>query len=75
MRMAPALGVQQLTSGKFTAPAVLPVMTYLTRAFATSRPIAACASSVEPPMCGVRMTFGTPCSSAGVAVTLSLCDN
>jgi hypothetical protein len=26
----------------------------------TSIPIAACASSVDPPMCGVRITLGSP---------------
>src|ERR1700735_3010764 len=28
--------------------------------------MAAWASSVEPPMCGVRITLGTPCNSAAV---------
>ena len=31
--------------------------------FATNAPMSACASSVDPPMCGVRMTLGRPRSS------------
>jgi len=47
-------------SGKFTAPVDAPVFTYFVSATATSRPMASCASTVEPPTCGVRMTFGNP---------------
>jgi hypothetical protein len=55
------------TSGKLTAPAVVPRLTYLMREVATSLPMAACASSVDPPMWGVRITFGSPCSSAAAS--------
>ena len=62
------------TCGKFTAPVVAPVLTNLTSALATSRPIASCASSVEPPTCGVRITLGSAAElgreGVGVAVGL-----
>ncbi len=48
------------TCGKFTAAVVAPVLMNLISAALTSRPIASCASSVEPPMCGVRITFDSP---------------
>lgn len=48
------------TCGKLTALEVAPRLTYLVSAAETSLPIAACASSVEPPMCGVRITFRRP---------------
>ena len=47
-------------SGKLTALVVAPVLTYLMSAVATSRPIASWASSVEPPMWGVRTTLPRP---------------
>lgn len=47
-------------SGKFTAPRVDPVLINLTRALPTSIPIEDWASSVDPPMCGVKMVFGQP---------------
>lgn len=50
-------------SGKFTAPSVDPLFTYLTRADATSMPIMDCASSVDPPICGVSIVFGHPINS------------
>jgi len=53
--------------GKLTAPTLAPTLTKRISALATSTPIAACASSVEPPMCGVRMTLGRRCSSARAA--------
>ena len=46
--------------GKFTAPVVAPGVRELRERVATSRPIASCASAVEPPMCGVSITFGSP---------------
>ncbi len=45
------------TSGKFTADSVEPLSEYLISLPATSRPIFSCASWVEPPMCGVRITL------------------
>ncbi|KAH3681357.1 hypothetical protein WICPIJ_007710 [Wickerhamomyces pijperi] len=45
------------TSGKLTAPTEAPSLMYLLKAVPTSTPIADWASSVEPPMCGVKMTF------------------
>ena len=47
--------------GKLTVPVVAPVCTNFVNALATSRPMAACASDVEPPTCGVRMTLGSFC--------------
>ena len=52
------------TCGKFTAPVVEPLSEYSTNLRATSAPMRSCASSVEPPMCGVRMTLSRPCSGA-----------
>merc|ERR550534_3304989 len=46
--------------GKFTAPCVLPSLMNLMILLVTSDPIFSCASSVLPPMCGERMTFGKP---------------
>ena len=48
------------TSGKFTAEVVVPLSLYLTSFSATSRPMLAWASMVEPPTCGVRMTLSRP---------------
>ena len=45
------------TSGKLTADSVEPLSEYLVSFPATSRPMFSCASSVEPPMCGVRITL------------------
>ena len=50
------------TCGKLTAPTVEPTSLYSTSFLATSAPMRSCASSVEPPMCGVRMTLAIPCS-------------
>ncbi len=48
------------TSGKLTDVMELPLSLYLTSFSATSRPMLACASMVEPPMCGVRITLSRP---------------
>ena len=45
------------TCGKFTAVSEDPLSLYLISLPATSTPILACASSVLPPTCGVRMTL------------------
>ena len=45
------------TSGKLTADKVEPLSEYFTNLFATSVPMLACASAVEPPMCGVKITL------------------
>ena len=50
------------TPGKLTAPSVEPTSEYSTSLRVTSAPMRSCASSVEPPMCGVRITLGRPCS-------------
>jgi hypothetical protein len=42
---------------------VVPVVTNCASLLATNEPMSACASSVDPPMCGVRMTLGSPRSS------------
>ena len=47
----------------FTAPMVLPVVKNLAIFSATSRAMFSWASRVEPPMCGVRMTFSIPHNS------------
>jgi hypothetical protein len=49
--------------GKLTAPVVAPALMSFRSAPETSRPIASWASSVEPPMWGVRMTLGRPRSA------------
>jgi len=49
------------TSGRFTLSPVAPCCRYPTSLAATNSPMSCCASSVEPPMCGVRITLGSPC--------------
>src|SRR6218665_869493 len=48
------------TSGKLTDEVLVPLSLYLTSFSATSRPILACASTVEPPIWGVRITLSRP---------------
>ncbi|MCY1239290.1 hypothetical protein D9M72_520780 [compost metagenome] len=48
------------TSGKLTDEVEVPLSLYLTSFSATSSPMLACASMVEPPMCGVRITLSSP---------------
>ena len=45
------------TSGKLTAVIVEPLSEYLASLPATSIPMFSCASCVEPPMCGVKITL------------------
>ena len=49
--------------GRLTTPMVLPVVKNLAIFSATSRAMFSWASRVEPPMCGVRMTFSIPHNS------------
>src|SRR5690242_6857512 len=51
------------TFGMLTDIAVAPVSAKSASLPDTNSPMSCCASSVEPPMCGVRMTFGRPRSS------------
>ena len=51
-----------VTSGRLTLIEVPPVVTYSLSLPATYRPMLTWASWVDPPTCGVRMTFGRPWS-------------
>ncbi|MNE81376.1 hypothetical protein D3C80_1780190 [compost metagenome] len=50
----------------------MPLSLYLTSFSATSRPMLACASAVEPPMCGVRITRSRPRSGLTNSSSLDL---
>src|SRR5262249_4679161 len=65
MRGVPGGRGGRCPGGRSTAPTVEPLSEYSTNLRATSVPMRSCASSVEPPTCGVRMTLSRPCS--GVA--------
>ena len=48
------------TSGKLTEDVDVPLSLYLTSFSATSIPMFSCASSVDPPTCGVKITLSRP---------------
>ena len=61
MRWVPSCG-GRLSAGMVWEPVVIPFSRKLKSLLLTSSPIFCCASSVEPPMCGVRITLLKPCS-------------
>ena len=60
MRCRSGRGVGRSTSGTLAELRVDPSVRYRASLPAASRAIAACASSVDPPICGVRITLESP---------------
>ena len=59
IRQRPTLSMV-CTWGRLTDIVVLPPNAKSRSLPATKRPMSCCASSVEPPTCGVKITFGMP---------------
>ena len=61
IRCAPSTGGNAI-AGTECEPLVIPRSRYWNNLMLTSSPIFCCASSVEPPICGVKITLGKPCN-------------
>ena len=65
MRWSSACTRGSWTFGTLTAVAVVPLFISRTRRPATDSAMLRYASGVEPPICGIRITFGRPCNGRG----------